>query len=180
MFLLLQYDLHDTFKDLLPIQYSWTRQLWQHTHIWSCVSQYRSRFLHHCLLVFCKALPLTPEFLTSYERFSWYSWSPHPQVQWGRNHVIFWHWFLDSTLSLRFAFWCIRHMLPHIWPHIVGVLIVSLLSVDHENPWHFISYNYKSCETCPCFWQFSIFIYVPIIFQHVFPTIHPVTYVLFW
>ena len=27
---------------------------------------------------------------------------------------------LDSPLLLRFAFRCIRHMLPHIWPHIVG------------------------------------------------------------
>ena len=29
-------------------------------------------------------------------------------------------WFLDSPLLLRFAFRCIRHTLPHIWPYIVG------------------------------------------------------------
>ena len=29
-------------------------------------------------------------------------------------------WFLDGPFLLFFAFRCIRHMLPHIWPHIVG------------------------------------------------------------
>ena len=28
--------------------------------------------------------------------------------------------FLDRPFLLRFAFCCIRHMLPHIWPYIVG------------------------------------------------------------
>ena len=69
LFLLLQYDLHDTCKELLPIEFSWSCQLRQYKHVLSCVSQHRSRFHHRCLLVFCKALPLASEFLTSLERF---------------------------------------------------------------------------------------------------------------
>ena len=52
-------------KELLPIEFLWTRQLRQYKHALSCFSQYRSRFPHRCFLVFCKALLLASEFLTS-------------------------------------------------------------------------------------------------------------------
>ena len=38
-------------------------------------------------------------------------------------------WFLDSQLLLRFPVRCIRHLLPHIWPCIVGSL--SCFPADH-------------------------------------------------
>ena len=50
LFLLLQYDPHDSYKELLPIGSSSTRQLQQYKHIWSCVSQYCDRF-HRCHLL---------------------------------------------------------------------------------------------------------------------------------
>ena len=71
LFLLLQYDFHDTFQELLPIEFSWTRHR-QQKHALSCFSQYRSRFPHRCLLVFCKALLLASELLTSYKHCSQY------------------------------------------------------------------------------------------------------------
>ena len=46
-----------------------------------CVSQYRSGFLRGNVLVFCKALLLTSEFLTFCERFSCFPWILHHQVQ---------------------------------------------------------------------------------------------------
>ena len=59
------------YKEFLSIEFSWTRQFRQYQHVLSCFSQYRSRFHHRCLLVFCKALRLASDFFTSYERFSW-------------------------------------------------------------------------------------------------------------
>ena len=52
-------------------------------------------------------------------------------------------WFLDSPLSLRFAFRCIRHMLPHIWPYIVGSwgCLCPRLSPDHVYPSGGLSFN---------------------------------------
>ena len=124
LFVSLQYDLHDTFKELLPIEFSWTRQLRQYKHVLSCISQYRSRFPHRCLLVSCYALPLASEFLTSYERFFHdvlyvliLRFNEENTTQFSGIIEL---GFLDSPLWLRFALRCIRHMLPHIWPYIVG------------------------------------------------------------
>ena len=44
-------------------------------------------------------------------------------------------WFLDGPLLLRFAFCCIRQMLPHIWPYIVGsFFFLASLHPDHVYP----------------------------------------------
>ena len=179
-FLLLQYDLHDTFKELIPIEFSWTRQLRQHTHIWVLWFPNTAVVLHHrCLLLFCKALPLTPEFLTSYERFfmiflkssSSGSMKKKPHNFSGLVEL----WFLDSPLSASFRVlmhqtFASTYLTTHCRVLRVVCFLVSLPlpPPDHVNPWHFISYNNKSCETCPCFWQFSIFIYVPVIFNMFF------------
>ena len=43
--------------------------------------------------------------------------------QWRRHHVIVWHYralVSRRPTFVRFAFCCIRQMLPHIWPYIVG------------------------------------------------------------
>ena len=63
--------------------------------------------------------------------------------------------FFDSPLSLRFAF-CIRHMLPHIWPHIVGSSGCLFPRMSLPGPcisasWPFVQWN-ESCEACPCIW----------------------------
>ena len=50
-------------------------------------SQYHSRFPHRCLFGVWAS-----EHLISYERSLWCSWSPHPQVQWRRYHVLVWHY----------------------------------------------------------------------------------------
>ena len=39
LFLLQRCDLHDTYKELLPIGFSWIRRHRQYKHIWTCVSQ---------------------------------------------------------------------------------------------------------------------------------------------
>ena len=76
-------------------------------------------------------------------------------------------WFLDGAFLLLFAFRCIRHMLPHIWPHIVGSWCRLFPRQSHPGPcitirWFPIQYN-ESREACPCNWQFSVAINVPVI-----------------
>ena len=76
-------------------------------------------------------------------------------------------WFLDCPLLLRFAFRRIGHIFPNLWPQSVwsGGRLFSCqfppgpcMSIR----WFFIQYS-ESYETCPCIWQFSISINVPIV-----------------
>ena len=68
-FLLQRCDLRDICAVHLSIVLPLIRRHRQYKHVLSRFSQYRSKFIHRCLLVFCKALLLASEFLTSYERF---------------------------------------------------------------------------------------------------------------
>ena len=61
-----------------------------------------------------------------------------------RSSGIFELWFLDCPLLLRFAFRCIRQMLPHIWTYLSGLEVVCFLKSllpDHENPSGGLSFN---------------------------------------
>ena len=76
------------------------------------------------LLVFYKALLLALEFPAFYERFSWCFFKKN--IIWFNEEDttylsgIFELWFLDVAHFCCFAFRCIRHMLPHVRPYIVG------------------------------------------------------------
>ena len=127
-------------------QFSWTRQLRQYKHVLCCSSQYRNRFLHRCLLVFCKALLLASEFPTSFERFSWYVQILHHLVQWRRYHLIVWHYRGFSIAHFCFAF---RFDASDICFHISGhtlsgrgvVCFLVSLSPDHVYPSGGLSFN---------------------------------------
>ena len=62
-------------------------------------------------------------------------------------------WFLDSPFFLCFAFRCIRHMLPHVWPYIVGSWGCFFSRLCPPGPcvsvmWPFDQKD-ESCEACP-------------------------------
>ena len=74
---------------------------------------------------------------------------------------------------LFFFFFCIRHMRPHISPHMVwtrGCLFpcksLSRPCVSVRRP--FAQKN-ESCEACPCIWQFFFSIQIPAIFNIFLP-----------
>ena len=64
--------------------------------------------------------------------------------------------FVDSPIFVLLSF-----SLHRIWSYIVR----SWGCLFPRRP--FVQYN-ESCETCSCIWQFSIFIYVPVIFNMLF------------
>ena len=85
-------------------------------------------------------------------------------------------WFLESPSLFCFLFRCIRHMLPHIWPHIVwtrGSLFPVSLVPDHVYPSGGHSFN-KLNLVKPVHASDTSNL------QSVFPTIRQVMCVLLW
>ena len=126
-----------------------------------------------CHVEVSKALRLASEFPTFYAHFQWYPWIPRHQDQWSEYHAIFWHYrvevfhWTDRPLWILFAFRCIGHIFPNLWPQSVwpGGRLFSCQSLPRpciSIRRFFIQYG-ESCEICPCIWQFSISINVPIV-----------------
>ena len=91
-------------------------------------------------------------------------------------------WFLDSPCLLCFSLhqtYASTYLAIHWRVLRLFASLVSLLP-DHEYPSGGLSFNInKSCEACPCIRYFFLHPR-PSNHQYVFPTIHPVMYVLFW
>ena len=99
-----------------------TRQLRQYKHVLFCCSQYRSRFLAvYGVLQGIAAGIGTSNFLRAFFHdvleLLILRINEEDTTQFSG---IFELSFLDSPLLLYFAFRCVRHMIPHIWPYIVG------------------------------------------------------------
>ena len=179
-FLSLQYDPHDTYKELLSNEFWWTRQLRQYKHVLSCFSQYRSGFLHRCSLVFCKALLLASELLTSYERFfmmSLKSLSSSSMKKIQRNFLA------SSSFGFSIAHFCFAFRFTasdicfHISCHALsGLDVVCFLVSLTSRPCISVRWPFKKISLVKPVHASDSSSNV----QYVFPTIHPVTHVLFW
>ena len=173
LFLSLQYDPHDTNKELLPIELSWTRQLRQYKHVLSRVFQPRGRFLHCSdVLVFYKALLLASEFPTLSSVFHLMFKILHHLVQSIKDHVIVWHY---RALGFSIAHFCfsLRLDASDMCFQISGqnssslevVCFLVSLSPDNVHPSGGFSFNILILSNSH---------------QYFSPTIHRVMYVCFW
>ena len=118
----------------------------QYKHMWSCVSQDCGKFLCGNLQVFYKALLLASEFPTLCERFFMvcFNSSSSGSMKKIPRNLLALSSFGFSKAHFRFAFRCIRHMLPHIQKYIVGswgCLFPRQVSSDHVYPSGGLSFN---------------------------------------
>ena len=124
----------------------------------SCVSQFCGGLSHCSLSVFCKAL-LTSNFpkaafIVSLNSSSFGSMKNIP---------------LDSPSLFCILFRCIGQKFPHIWPYIIKTRGCLFPCKSPPGPcasfwWPLLQQN-KSCESCPCIWQFFFSIHVPVLFN---------------
>ena len=109
LFLLLQYDLHDTYRNSFQSNSRGLVSFDNTSMFLSCFPQYCGGFPHRSLSVFWKALLLASELPTFYERLSLWAWI----LRWRIFHLIVWR-FRDSPSFVSLSFSLHREIHFHI------------------------------------------------------------------